>query len=173
MFDFSSAQIHLAVNHLTVFGALLASVLLVLGMAVQRSHIRDVGLALMIFAAVAALPAYFSGEGAEEIVEDRPGVSEALIEGHEEAAEQALAIVLIAGFVAAAALLAVRLRRDREARVLLAIALVSSLAATGSMARVAHLGGQIRHDELRPQVASAVPGRIGGGHQAEEGEEDD
>lgn len=44
-------------------------------------------------------------------VEDRPGVSESLIERHEEAAERALA--LFAGLLAAATLLAVRLQQER------------------------------------------------------------
>ncbi len=149
MIDLTSAQIHLAVNHLPVFGALLATATLALAAVTRRVNTRNLGLGLLVFAALSALPAYFSGKGAEEIVEDRRGVSETLIERHEEAAERALAVTLAAGVVAAGALLAARLRRERAVRTLFTIALLSSLVSSGLMGQVAHLGGQIRHDEIR------------------------
>ena len=105
---------------------------------------------------MSGLPAYFSGEGAEDIVENRPGISEALIEHHEDAAAQALAAALAAGLVAAATLLCVRLRQERAVRILFAVALLSSLASTGLMGRVANLGGQIHHDEIRTQEGSGA-----------------
>ena len=153
MIDLTSAQIHLAVNHLPVFGALLATATLALAAVTRRGRTRNLGFGFLVFAALSTLPAYFSGEGAEEIVEHRPGVSEALIERHEEAADRALAVTLTAGLLAAAALLAVRLRRERTVRILSAIALFASLAATGLMGQAAHLGGQIRHDEIRSKNA--------------------
>jgi hypothetical protein len=155
MFGLTSAHVHLAVNHLPVFAALLATASLTFAAVVHHASARNLGLGLLLFAALSALPAYFSGEGAEEIVEDRPGVSEAFIERHEEAADRALAVTLAAGVIAGAALVAVRLRREALVRVLFVIALLASLASTGLMAQVAHLGGQIRHDEIRPAVASA------------------
>ncbi len=160
MIHLTSAQIHLALNHLPVFAALLATATLALAAVARRPSTRNLGLGLLVFAALSTLPTYFSGREAEEIVERRPGVSEALIERHEEAADRALAVTLAAGLLAAAALLAVRLRRDRAIRMLSAIALLSSLASTGLMGQTAHLGGQIRHDEIRSQVASGDPRRL-------------
>lgn len=157
MFDLTPAHIHLAVNHLPVFAALLATATLSFAAVTGRANTRNQGFGLLVFAALSALPAYLSGEGAEEIVEHRPGVSEALIERHEEAADRALAVTLATGLVAAAALVAVRLRRAQAARALFAIALLASLASAGLMVQVAHLGGQIRHDEIRSPVASGEP----------------
>jgi hypothetical protein len=154
VFDLTPAHIHLAVNHLPVVGALLATGTLALAAITQRASMRNLGFALLIFAALTALPAYFSGEGAEEMVEDRPGVTEALIERHEDAAAWALAVTLAAGVVAAAGFLAIRLRQESAVRTLFAVALLSSLVATGLMGQVANLGGQIRHDEIRSQSAA-------------------
>lgn len=156
MFGITSAHIHLAVNHLPVVGALLATGTLALAAIVRRASLRKMGFGLLVFAALSALPAYFSGEGAEELVEHRPGVSERLIERHEEAAARALLVTLVAGAVAAAALFSIRLRQERAVRTLFAVALLSSLAATGLMGQVANLGGQIRHDEIRSGTASTV-----------------
>lgn len=157
MIDLTSAQIHLAVNHLPVVGALLGTATLAFAAVTRHAVSRNLGFGVLVFAALSALPAYFSGEGAEEIVENRPGVSEQLIERHEEAAEQALAVTIAAGILGAAALLAVRLRRDGVVKGLFAAALIASLASTGLMGQVAHLGGQIRHDEIRSPVASGEP----------------
>src|SRR5512144_2399191 len=160
MFDFTSAQIHLALNHLPVFAALLATATLLFAAVTRSTSTRNTGLGVLVFAALAALPVYFTGEGAEEIVEHRPGVTEAIIERHEEAAERALATILVAGAVAAAALMAVRLRKERVARGFFVAALIGALASAGLMGQVAHLGGQIRHDELR------APAGVGGGPAA-------
>ena len=99
---------------------------------------------------------------------ERDPVSEALIERHEEAAEAALAVTLAAGLVAAAALLSVRMRHERALRTLFAVALLSSAVSTGLMARVANLGGQIRHDEIRAVAASANVTGAGGTRSAED-----
>jgi uncharacterized membrane protein len=168
MIDVSSAQIHLALNHLPVVAALLATAALVLGAVFRRASLRNAGCVLLVVASLAALPAYLSGEGAEEIVEQRPGVAESLIERHEDAAAQALAVTLAAGAVAAAALLAVRLRREQAVRVLYALTVVGALASTAAMGRAAHLGGQIRHDEIRPPVAGGASA-----HAVSPGHDDD
>jgi len=157
MIPLTSAQIHLAVNHLPVFATLLAAATLGLAAVTRRGGTRNLGLGLLVFAAASTLPAYFSGEGAEKIVENRPGVTEVLIERHEEAANRALAVTLAAGLLAAAALCAVRLQREQAIRMLFAAALLCSLASTGLMGQVAHLGGQIRHDEIRSKGVSAEP----------------
>ncbi len=155
MLQLTSAQIHLAVNHLPVFAALLATATLAWAAVTRQAGTRNLGLALLVFAGLSTLPAYFSGEGAEEIVEHRPGVSEALIERHEAAAQRALTVTLVGGLIAGGGLIAVRGRRERALRVLSGIALLAALTSTGLMGQVAHLGGQIRHDEIRSPGAAA------------------
>lgn len=156
MFGISAAQVHLAFNHLPVLGSFLASAAMLSGVVTRRPQLRFLGLAMALLAAVAIVPTYLSGEGAEEIVEDRPGVSETLIERHEEAAEGATWIMVISGIGAALVLAAQRLRRKQIARALFAATLAASLLASLLLLQVAHLGGQIRHDEIRPQSAQAA-----------------
>jgi len=152
----SDAQLHLALTHLPVVAALLAAATLVVAAITGARASRRFGLVLLVVAGASALPAYLTGEGAEEVVEHRPGVVESVIERHEEAAESALAVVLAGAVVAAASLLAARLGREPLARALFFLALGLAIADTAALARVAHLGGEIRHDEIR------VAGRVGG-----------
>lgn len=164
----NAAQIHLALTHLPVVTALLAAATLVIGAFARNAATRRFGLALLVVAALTAIPTQMSGEGAEEVVENRPGVSEALIERHEDAAGVALAMTVLGGAIAAGTLLAGRLGRQRAAQALFAVALAASLADTAALAWVAHLGGEIRHDEIRPGgAAGGGAGEAGGGAAGE------
>ncbi len=90
-----------------------------------------------------------SGEGAEHVVEHLAGVTDELIHAHEEAAEKALAGALLLSSVAAGALFAAfkyhgLLHKATHATLLLSVPVIAWLAYT------AHLGGLVRHTELRP-----------------------
>ncbi|HZR81562.1 MAG TPA: DUF2231 domain-containing protein [Candidatus Binatia bacterium] len=146
---FTGPQLHLALNHLPVVGVLIATLTLLAGALAGSGSLRRFGLALAVLAAVAAVPVYLTGEPAEEAVEHQPGVMESAIERHEAAAQAALAITLVAGALAAAAWLAMGRGRPSLARPAFMLALAASVAATGALARTAHLGGAIRHGELR------------------------
>jgi hypothetical protein len=154
----SYAQLHLALTHVPVVTAFLAAATLALAAVAGSLSTRRFGLVLLVVAGLSALPAYLTGEGAEEIVEDRPGVAEPAIERHEEAAELGLAFVLLGGAAAAAALLAASLHREATARALFIAALLLSFADAAVLGWVAHLGGEIRHDEIR----GAAPARAVG-----------
>lgn len=149
------AQLHLALTHLPVVGALLAAATLSIGALTRSPAARRAGLALLLFAALSAIPTHLTGEGAEEIVEDRPGVSEAIIERHEDAAGYALVLVLLGGVVAAGSLVAARLGWEQSARALFVGAVAVALVDTVVLGWVAHLGGEIRHDEIRVAAAGA------------------
>jgi hypothetical protein len=97
--------------------------------------------------ALLTLPVYFTGEGTEELVEELPGVSEGIIEQHEDMAKISLVIILITGV---AALVSLFVQRNKSiGRAVIIVTAVLSLASFGVMAQTAHLGGQIRHSEIR------------------------
>lgn len=141
----NGAQIHLAFNHLPVVGAIFSLVFLIIGMKFEA--LKKAGLILLVAASIAALPAFFSGEPAEDIAKPLPGVTKQLIHDHEEAAEAAAIVLVIAGL--AAALQMVLAHKGREPKALGIVTLLLTLAATLAMANTAHKGGLIRHDEIR------------------------
>lgn len=165
----NAAQLHLALTHLPVVTALLAAATLAIGAVARNAATRRFGLALLIVAGLTAIPTQMSGEGAEDVVEDRPGVSEAMIERHEDAAGVALALTVLGGAIAAGTLVAGRFGRQRAAQGLFALALAMSLADTAALAWVAHLGGEIRHDEIR----AGGPAAAGGEASVADAEADD
>ena len=151
----NGAQVHLAVNHFPVVGVLIGALVLWTGTLIKISAVKRTGLAIILSAALAAIPAYFSGEPAAEIIEHRPQVSETWIESHEEAAETAFALTGLLGLGAAMALASTRIRGlGKLEKPTTRFVVVFSILAFAALARAAHRGGLIRHDELRTEGAT-------------------
>lgn len=165
-----AAQLHLLLNHVPVVGAIFGLGLLAWGMLRGRDAVVRAALGALVIAGVAGVATYLSGEPAEEVVEEVAGVSEALIERHEETAIWATGGAVLAGVVALAALAVHRGRSVSRGFATLVLAL--ALGTSGLMGWTAHLGGQIRHPEIR-RGAVAVGGETSPGGELEEGHEDD
>ncbi len=153
---FNAAQLHLAVNHLPVVGVLIGFFILVTGIFLKQLVVKRTALVVLVFAAITVAPAYLSGEPAEEIVEHKAGVTEALIHAHEESAELSLIFTCIVGGVAALTLALGKMKRENLESKSMMAALGLSIVTFGMLANTAHLGGLIRHDELRSGAISAV-----------------
>jgi len=145
-------QLHLLVNHLPIIGALTALIVVVIGVIRKDATIRTVGLSVYAVMALAVLPTYFSGEGAEERIENIAGISHDVIHEHEESAELSLTVMLIAAAVALATLLT-QWKGMSIAQPLTYLFVVIALMATLQIARTGHEGGKIR----RPDLGSAAP----------------
>ncbi len=148
------AHLHLLINHAPLFALLIGLAILVTALARHNEELRRAGLVLLVLGGVGAVPAFLSGEPAEDAIEDLPGVSEKLIERHEEAADFALWGAGLAGLAALGALL-LQGRRPVAARRLTGASVGLSLIALGVMARTANLGGQIRHPEIRGEATGS------------------
>ena len=150
----SWVHLHLLLNHVPLLGAAFATVLLAFAMLKGSDELKKVSLGAFVIAALIAIPVYLTGEPAEEVVEKLPGVSEAIIGRHEDAAFVALIIILVLGAVALAGLGIFR-RNRRIPLWFCSVALLLSLVAGGVMGWTANLGGQVRHSEVRDGSASA------------------
>ena len=143
----NQAHLHLIVTHLPIFGSIIGA--LVLGYALwTKSHpTKNAAYLIFILSALGAGIAYLTGEGAEHAVEDISGVTENLIEIHEEAALYALISLIILGILSVAALLMSRFKNSFT-KFTTSIILLISLVSFGLVARTGYLGGQIRHTEI-------------------------
>ena len=150
----NAAHLHLMVNHLPLFASLIACGILAFGLYRRLPALVNVGLVLVFVAGVGALLAGQTGERAEGIVEDLPGVTEAAIHEHEEAAEAASLVAILAGLVALGGL-ALPDRAERMQRLVAIVTLALSLGTFVLVARAANLGGHIRHTEIS---AATAPG---------------
>jgi len=144
----NAAELHLLLNHLPVLIPILGLIVLLAGLALKSPDIQKTGLCFLIAAGFFALPTYFSGEPAEDVVKNYPGASRAAIHEHEDAGLWSL-IVLEGAAVAAAVAFFLLWKKKRVPKVGWAVLLVVTGMACAAMARTAHIGGLIRHEEIQ------------------------
>lgn len=144
------AHVHLLVNHIPVIGSL--GVTLLLAYAIWRGGepLIRVSMGFLVVVALAGVGVYFTGEPAAETIEPMhlPGVTQEVIERHEEAAELSTIVLGLSGAVALLGLLRYRTPRTLP-RWYTALTFVAALAGVLMMARTANFGGMIRHTEIR------------------------
>jgi hypothetical protein len=154
----SPVHLHLLLNHIPVVGSLFVLALLTVALVRAPSSIARTALWTSATLGVVALAVYFTGEPAEHAVEHLPGVSEPLIEQHEELALVATTMIVVFGALSLGVLAVFRGRALPRWAII--GGLLGMLAVTGVMAWTANLGGQIRHTEIRAEEGGAprVPG---------------
>src|SRR5688572_25915241 len=148
-------HIHLLLNHVPTVGTALAIALFILSFFRRNDMLRRVSLEIFFVIALITIPTYLSGLSAQQQIQERPGVSNVMIEAHEDAAIFSFILMQLTGAFAWLALWQSR-RRGRSARsVTFAILLLSALTMAVT-ARAANLGGEIRHPELLAAGAAGI-----------------
>jgi uncharacterized membrane protein len=163
----NAAYLHLLTNHIPVFGFLFGVGLLAYGMVRGNAELKRLAAFVLLLAAIGTVVAYYTGHGAEEMVEHFPGVMEEAIDEHEEAARLPFYLSILSGIVAAVYLL--RPFRFGDWAMLLL-----SVLSLGGGVYAAKTGGAIRHAAEQGLTTSPNGGeREGGGEEKEREEEDD
>ena len=144
----NDAHWHLVVNHFPIIGTLFGVGILISGLALKNNSIKNTAYLLFIVSAAFAYASMYSGEGAEEMVEDMPNIGKHIIHEHEEIAEK-LAIVLYV--LAAASIFGIytHIKRKPQAKLVSYIALIISIIAVYFALQTGTSGGEIRHTEIR------------------------
>jgi uncharacterized membrane protein len=146
---YSIVHLHLLLNHVPIIITGLALLLVAFAAWRHDDYLARVAFVFFVGGALSALPTYLTGEGAEDAVEDLPGVTKQLIETHSDMALIAAIVVGVLGVVALWALW--RYRRPATLPTgVVRVVLVGAAAGAGLMAYTGLLGGQIRHTEVRP-----------------------
>jgi hypothetical protein len=139
----NATQLHLALAHLPIVGIGFAFLLLVFAIAKRSEKAMRVSLGVLSFVALIALPAYFTSDPAEEIIENLPWVTEPIINQHREAAAISLVVVEVLGVGALGGLFLFFRKNIPEWFV--TTTLVFSLVGGGVLMWTESLGRQIRH----------------------------
>lgn len=170
--NISDAHWHMLLNHFPIILSITATGLLILALFIRNRIFANTALFLLVLGGISSIPAFQSGEMAEEVIEAYPEVSEAVIEKHEDAAATGYTIILIAGGIALLALLIGRKKKDYQ-MLPVVIGLVAGLTASGFMTWVGSTGGKIRHPEIDQQTAITSPANQTQDTQLYGGDEDD
>ena len=151
----NAAQLHLLFTHLPIVGLGFAILLNLVALVRKSPELQKLSLWFYILLGILALVAYLTGDGAGEIMETYPGITENIIEPHENIALFFLIGVLaVSGF----SMIALYMTKTRETLLkrfslylIIAALLVSILAVmTGTT------GGAIRHTEIKQGMYKKV-----------------
>ena len=155
----NGAQVHLALSHFPIAGMFFAIPILIWGLLAKTEAIKRVGLLIVLVSAVSGVIMMESGEKAEEIVEHKPLVTKNLIHEHEDAAEAANATIIFCGVLSILYFALTKMKKSHTDKIYLVL-ILGNLIAAGLVANAAHLGGQIRHDELRATEGNSPVGSV-------------
>src|SRR5438046_7841937 len=141
-------------KHCPTVGFGIGLVLLLVGLYVNSDPIKRASLGIFLIIALLSVPVYMTGKAAQRAIQEEPGVSNVLVETHEDAALTALAFMEITGLMAWLGLWQFR-RVSRATKANLTAVLGLSLITARLMLRAANCGSDIRHPEIR--AAGADP----------------
>ena len=144
----SASQIHLLVVHLPVVGCPFVLALLLLGHRLKSDLLMRVGYGFLTAVAAFGVVAYYSGPPAFEGLESELAAERPWVEQHALVARAAFVVLVVAGVLAVQAWLQF-LQEEPPGRWLRRSILILVLVVTYLLAWSAHLGGQIRHPEIR------------------------
>ena len=143
----NQTHIHLLITHLPIFGSILGGLVLAYALWTKSNHTKIAAYYVFILSALGAGIAYFTGEAAEETIENIQGIAKNMIEEHEEFAIFSLVSLLLLGAASIIGIL-ITIRKSIHARTTALVILFISLISFGLVARTGYLGGQIRHTEI-------------------------
>ncbi|MEO9851381.1 MAG: DUF2231 domain-containing protein [Reichenbachiella sp.] len=139
---------HLLLNHFPILGSLFGLLLLGYGLLKKSDSIIESALFTFIVIAIISVPAFLSGEVAEEVVEHMNKQNDILIHEHEDAAAYGLWLMLLLGLSSLVALIRTIKKRENVRKFQYGIMLFSLIAFL-TMSYVGITGGKIRHTEIR------------------------
>lgn len=145
----NDAHFHLLVNHFPILMPIIGMLLLLGGMIFKSEAVKRAAYFTFLVGAIATIPSFSSGEGAEEVVEHMGGaVSHDLIHEHEEVAELFAVLSYALGALSLLAFFA-SWRRMKFASTLSYIVLAAAVVVIYFGRQTGTTGGEISHPEIR------------------------
>jgi len=166
-----ATHLHLILTHFPIVGTIIGIGILAYGQFSKNDEIKKVALVTFVLMAILTIPVFLTGEEAEETVEHIVGVSEQLIENHEEIAEKAIWLMGLLGILSLISFFAI-IKKLSFAKTISLITLIVSLGTFGFFAKVGSTGGEIRHSEIRTNNVNTDKG-IFNDHENKEHDDDD
>jgi uncharacterized membrane protein len=144
----NEAHDHLLFNHLPIIIPFVGFLIMIGGILIRSEIVKRTAYCIFMLGAILTMPAFFSGEGAEEVVENMPGIGHAIIHEHEEIAETFAALSYMLGALSIVGLWA-NWKQKTFSKILTFITLGFCLAVFFLAQKTGTSGGEIRHTEIR------------------------
>ena len=148
----NDAHLHMVVNHFPIIGTIFGLGILITGIVLKNKVITNVAYVLFVVAAIFAFFSMATGEGAEEIAEKLPSVTDQIIHEHEEMAEK-LALVLYALGLVSLIGLFLNFKNHAKANLVSYLALIVAFVGVFLGKQTGTSGGEVRHTEIRENTS--------------------
>jgi len=130
--------------------------ILIAGIILNNKITINIAYILFIISAIFGFASMYTGDGAEEMVEDLPNVGDQIIHIHEEMAEKlAITLYVLGGFSIIG--LVLNMKNHSKAKLITYLILVVGLAAAFLGKETGTTGGEVRHTEIRSDNTTAKP----------------
>jgi uncharacterized membrane protein len=144
----NDAHLHMVVNHFPIIGTILAIGILIAGLLSKNRSIINTSYVLFVIGAIFGILSMNTGEGAEELVEDMPGIGWKIIHEHEELAEKMALLLDILGVLSLVGFY-FQYKKNAKEKLVSYIILLVGIASLFVIQKVGTSGGEIRHTEIR------------------------
>jgi len=168
----NDAHLHMVVNHFPIIGTIFGLGILITGLVLKNNIIKNTAFVLFAVSAAFSFASMYTGEGAEEMVENLPGVGHKIIHEHEELAEKFAIVMYVLGILSLIGLF-LNIKNHAKAKFVSLAVLVVAIAASVLVNGVGTSGGEIRHTEIRESGAQLDSDKNASGEDASEYNEED
>src|SRR2546428_2565949 len=149
------AHWHLVLNHFPIIGTIFSFLLLSTGFILKKSGLKQAGLGLFVLTGLLTIPAFLTGEGAEEVLKAAGIREKKFIDIHEELGEIAIWTCNITGLIVLITLI-LDVKQKVVAKYLGFLILAISLGNIVLLKNIGTSGGEIRHTEIRTNTSSGA-----------------
>lgn len=144
----NDAHLHLVFNHLPIIIPIIGFFILIGGLIIRSEVVKRTAYFVFVLGAVCTIPAFSTGEGAEETVEHLQGIDEFFIHIHEEAAETFAVLSYLLGVISIVGIWA-SFKQKSFSQVVAYVTIVFSLVVLFFGKQTGTTGGEVRHSEIR------------------------
>lgn len=144
----NAAQLHLFFSHFPIVGLAIAILVTIYSLFNKNHELARLSLWFYIVLGIFALMAYITGDGAEKIMETYPGITEDVVEPHENIALFFFIGLMIASVVALTGLYISKKKENMLKRFTL-ILLIGGILLGILAGITGSTGGSIRHTEIK------------------------
>jgi uncharacterized membrane protein len=143
----TQAHLHLFITHLPIFASAIGGLVLAYALYSRSIHTKIAAFFILVLSSIGAIVSYLTGESAEELAENIPGVAESSIGAHEESAYISLLLLVLLG-VSALVGLFLSYKKPVFTKNISLFTLILTFICFFQICRTGYLGGKIRHFEL-------------------------
>jgi uncharacterized membrane protein len=150
----NDAHLHMVVNHFPIIGTIFGLGILITGIVMKNTVIKNVAYVLFIICAIFGLVSMSTGEGAEEIAENLPSVTDQIIHEHEEMAEKLALVLYVLGGVSILGLY-LNVKNHTKSNFISYLAFIIAIFGVFLGKQTGTTGGEIRHTEIRENTSNS------------------